>query len=119
LDKDGGNVKALYRRAQGHLAVGDFVEAEVDLRRAMLEEPANKDVRALFKRYKEQVGPSANLNMRWSVLAPFKICRAERFCNACEDAVPFPLLCSVLVAQEGLTMVRRDLRFGVLIRHVG
>ena len=61
LDKDGGNVKALYRRAQGHLAVADFVEAEVDLRRALLEEPANKDVRALFKRYKEQVGPSAKL----------------------------------------------------------
>ena len=55
LDKDSGNVKALYRRAQGHLAVGDFVEAEVDLRRALLEEPGNKDVRTLFKRYKEQV----------------------------------------------------------------
>jgi len=27
----------------------------VDLKRALQEEPANKDVRALFKRYKQQV----------------------------------------------------------------
>ena len=57
LEKDGGNVKALYRRAQGHLALGDYVETETDLKRALLEEPGNKDVRALFKRYKEQVRP--------------------------------------------------------------
>ena len=57
LEKDGGNVKALYRRAQGHLGVGDYVECEVDVKRALLEEPANKDVRALYKQYKTQVNP--------------------------------------------------------------
>jgi len=31
LEKDGGNVKALYRRAQGHLALADYVETEVTL----------------------------------------------------------------------------------------
>ena len=30
LEKDGGNVKALYRRAQGHLALADYVETEVN-----------------------------------------------------------------------------------------
>ena len=51
-------MKALYRRAQGHLALADYVETEVDLKRALQEEPGNKDVRALFKRYKQQVRAS-------------------------------------------------------------
>lgn len=48
-------VKALYRRAQSHLALSDLVECEADLRRALLYEPGNKDVRTLFKQYKAQV----------------------------------------------------------------
>ena len=36
LEAEPGNVKALYRRAQGHLAEQDFVEAELDIRAALL-----------------------------------------------------------------------------------
>lgn len=36
LETEPGNVKALYRRAQGHLAQQDFVEAELDIRAALL-----------------------------------------------------------------------------------
>lgn len=55
LEKDGGNVKALYRRAQARLALGEFVEAETDLKRALLEEPGNTGVRTLYKEYKQKV----------------------------------------------------------------
>ena len=54
LEKDPSAVKALYRRAQAHLALADLVECEADLRRALLYEPGNKDVRLLFKQYKAQ-----------------------------------------------------------------
>ena len=36
LEAEPGNVKALYRRAQGHLAQQDYVEAELDIRAALL-----------------------------------------------------------------------------------
>ena len=36
LETEPGNVKALYRRAQGYLAEQDFVEAELDIRAALL-----------------------------------------------------------------------------------
>ena len=36
LEAEPGNVKALYRRAQGHLAEQDLVEAELDIRAALL-----------------------------------------------------------------------------------
>ena len=55
LDKDAGNVKGLYRRAQSNLALGNLMECEADLQRALLEEPGNKDVRALFRVYKAKV----------------------------------------------------------------
>lgn len=55
LEKDPSVVKALYRRAQSHLALANLEECESDCRRALLYEPENKDVRALFKQYKAQV----------------------------------------------------------------
>lgn len=55
LEKDPSSVKALYRRAQANLALANLVECEGDLRRALLYESGNKDVRALFKQYKAQV----------------------------------------------------------------
>ena len=48
-------VKALYRRAQAHLALAHLEECEADLRRALLYDSGNKDVRALFKQYKAKV----------------------------------------------------------------
>ena len=36
LQADASNVKALFRRAQAHLAQQDFVEAELDIRAALL-----------------------------------------------------------------------------------
>ncbi len=36
LEAESSNVKALYRRAQGHLAQQDFVEAELDIKAALL-----------------------------------------------------------------------------------
>lgn len=35
LEKNSGNTKALYRRAQAHMAAGDYVEAEVDIKAAL------------------------------------------------------------------------------------
>ena len=53
--ENGANVTALYQRAQGYTSTADFVAAEVDIKRALLEEPGNKDVRALHKQYKVKV----------------------------------------------------------------
>ena len=36
LQADSNNVKALFRRAQAHLAQQDFVEAELDIKAALL-----------------------------------------------------------------------------------
>ena len=36
LQADSSNVKALFRRAQAHLALQDFVEAELDIKAALL-----------------------------------------------------------------------------------
>jgi hypothetical protein len=46
------NVKALYRRAQAYMATADFMEAEVDLKRAAHLEPENAEVKALMKKLK-------------------------------------------------------------------
>ena len=35
LDKSSRNTKALYRRAQAHMAAEDYVEAEVDIKAAL------------------------------------------------------------------------------------
>ena len=55
-------MKALYRRAQANLALGNLMECEADLKRALLEEPGNKDVRTLFKQYKAKVRFSNPVN---------------------------------------------------------
>eukprot|EP01025_Chloroclados_australasicus_P048566 TRINITY_DN5505_c0_g1_i1.p1 TRINITY_DN5505_c0_g1~~TRINITY_DN5505_c0_g1_i1.p1 ORF type:complete len:587 (-),score=135.63 TRINITY_DN5505_c0_g1_i1:292-2052(-) len=53
LDKDSENVKALYRRAQAYLGTKDFVEAEIDIKRALVIEPDNQDLKNLHKRLKQ------------------------------------------------------------------
>ena len=55
LDKRSGNVKALYRRSQAYLEQGDMLEAETDLKNAMLSDPDNKDLAAAHKRLKTRM----------------------------------------------------------------
>lgn len=52
LGVDPTNVKALYRRAQAHLANRDLVEAELDVKAGLEEEPGNADLLQLQKRVK-------------------------------------------------------------------
>lgn len=52
LEKHSGNVKALYRRSQAYLEQGDMLEAETDLKNAILNDPENKDLSAALKRLK-------------------------------------------------------------------
>jgi tetratricopeptide (TPR) repeat protein len=58
LEKDGSNVKALYRRAQAYLALADYVECETDIKRALAEDPKNVGVRLLQKEYKQKSAES-------------------------------------------------------------
>ncbi|KAK9830144.1 hypothetical protein WJX72_009971 [[Myrmecia] bisecta] len=55
LESDSSNVKALYRRAQAYLGSQDHIEAECDIKRALEVDPHNRDVRALYKKYKADV----------------------------------------------------------------
>eukprot|EP00198_Chlamydomonas_reinhardtii_P005473 XP_001694809.1 peptidyl-prolyl cis-trans isomerase, FKBP-type [Chlamydomonas reinhardtii] len=52
LDIDPTSVKALYRRAQAHMGMADFFEAEQDVKRALELEPDSADVLALQRRLK-------------------------------------------------------------------
>jgi len=59
LDVDKTNVKALYRRAQGHLLlpqerhINGLAEATMDLKRALELDPQNAEVRKEFRRVKD------------------------------------------------------------------
>ena len=55
LDKRSGNVKALYRRSQAYLEQGDMLEAETDLKNALLNDPDSKDLAAAQKRLKSRM----------------------------------------------------------------
>ncbi|KAG2434445.1 hypothetical protein HYH02_012275 [Chlamydomonas schloesseri] len=52
LELEPANVKALYRRAQAHMGLADFFEAEQDVKRALEAEPDSADVLALQRRLK-------------------------------------------------------------------
>jgi FK506-binding protein 4/5 len=52
LEKDGQNIKALYRRAQAYLKRQDFVEAEQDIKAALALNPANSELRKLHQDWK-------------------------------------------------------------------
>jgi hypothetical protein len=52
LEAESGNVKALYRRAQAYNELCDFVEAEIDVKAAILLEPQNNDLVQLQKKIK-------------------------------------------------------------------
>ena len=72
LDHDGSNVKALYRRAQAHLALQDVVEAEADIKAALAAEPGtyqnpNKTLRDPTKNPK----PTPPVQAKEKVAEPF------------------------------------------------
>ena len=50
LEKDPGNVKALFRRAQAYMMTQDYVEAKQDLDLALQSEPTNRYLFAGCKR---------------------------------------------------------------------
>lgn len=54
LAQDSLNAKALYRRAQASMGLGDYVEAEVDIKAGLSLEPADRDFLALKRRLKVQ-----------------------------------------------------------------
>ncbi|CAA0302028.1 unnamed protein product [Arabidopsis thaliana] len=52
LDIEFQNVKALYRRAQSYIEVGDLISAEMDINRALEADPENREVKSLYKAMK-------------------------------------------------------------------
>ncbi|CAD7701085.1 unnamed protein product [Ostreobium quekettii] len=55
LELDLNNVKALYRRAQAHMGRAEYLEAEMDLKKARQAEPDNKDLAVLYARMRKQM----------------------------------------------------------------
>lgn len=55
LDKRPSHVKALYRRSQAYLEQGDMLEAENDLKAAMLEDPDSRDLITAMKKLKQRM----------------------------------------------------------------
>ncbi|KAG7585289.1 FKBP-type peptidyl-prolyl cis-trans isomerase domain [Arabidopsis thaliana x Arabidopsis arenosa] len=52
LDIEFQNVKALYRRAQSYIEVGDLISAEMDIKKALEADPENREVKSLYKTLK-------------------------------------------------------------------
>jgi hypothetical protein len=52
LELDPSNIKALYRRAQARMGLGELLEAELDIRAGLLGEPDNADLNALNRKLK-------------------------------------------------------------------
>ncbi|KAG2390293.1 Peptidyl-prolyl cis-trans isomerase [Vigna angularis] len=53
LDVEFCNVKALYRRAQAYIETGDFVLADVDIKKALVADPQNREVKIIQKKLKQ------------------------------------------------------------------
>ncbi|XP_010553661.1 PREDICTED: 70 kDa peptidyl-prolyl isomerase isoform X2 [Tarenaya hassleriana] len=47
------NVKALYRRAQAYIEIGDLFQAEMDIRKALEADPENREVKSLERTLKQ------------------------------------------------------------------
>lgn len=45
-------MKALYRRAQARMGLGELLEAELDIKAGLLSEPDNTDLQALHRKLK-------------------------------------------------------------------
>ncbi|KAF6263773.1 hypothetical protein COO60DRAFT_342981 [Scenedesmus sp. NREL 46B-D3] len=55
LELEPSNIKALYRRAQARIGLGELLEAELDIRSGLLGEPDNADLTALNRKLKVQM----------------------------------------------------------------
>jgi FK506-binding protein 4/5 len=55
LAKNSSHVKALYRRSQAYVELGDLLEAENDLKAALLVEPESRDLLAAQKRLRQRM----------------------------------------------------------------
>ena len=55
LEKQSGNVKALFRRSTAHAELGDLPEAQRDLARARELDPSSADLAAATKRLRARV----------------------------------------------------------------
>ncbi|CAL5206108.1 unnamed protein product [Lathyrus oleraceus] len=53
LDVEFHNVKALYRRAQAYIETGDFLLADVDIKKALEVDPQNREVKVLKMKVKQ------------------------------------------------------------------
>ncbi|RDX74232.1 Peptidyl-prolyl cis-trans isomerase FKBP62, partial [Mucuna pruriens] len=53
LDVEFCNVKALYRRAQAYIETGDFLLADVDIKKALEVDPQNREVKVIQKKLKQ------------------------------------------------------------------
>ncbi|ESW32922.1 hypothetical protein PHAVU_001G029000 [Phaseolus vulgaris] len=53
LDVEFCNVKALYRRAQAYIETGDFLLADVDIKKALVVDPQNWEVKVIQKKLKQ------------------------------------------------------------------
>ncbi|XP_057717738.1 70 kDa peptidyl-prolyl isomerase-like [Arachis stenosperma] len=53
LDVEICNVKALYRRAQAYIETGDFLLADVDIKKALEVDPQNREVMVMKKKLKQ------------------------------------------------------------------
>ncbi|XP_061367152.1 70 kDa peptidyl-prolyl isomerase-like isoform X2 [Gastrolobium bilobum] len=53
LDIEFYNVKALYRRAQAYIETGDYLLADVDVKKALEVDPQNREVKVIKKKLKQ------------------------------------------------------------------
>eukprot|EP00002_Diphylleia_rotans_P031986 TRINITY_DN6674_c0_g1_i1.p1 TRINITY_DN6674_c0_g1~~TRINITY_DN6674_c0_g1_i1.p1 ORF type:complete len:288 (-),score=95.41 TRINITY_DN6674_c0_g1_i1:38-901(-) len=54
LDLEPKNVKALFRRAQGHILAGDFAKAKTDFEAALEVSPEDKEIKLAYTKAKKQ-----------------------------------------------------------------
>lgn len=69
LEKDAGNSKALFRRAQGYIGSGDFIEAEMDIKRGLAQEEEEEESEGggEKKKKKKDVSDFKVLYKQWKV----------------------------------------------------
>jgi len=87
LEKDAGNHKALFRRAQAYMGSGDFVEAEMDIKRGMDQEEEEEkgedgkknvsDFKVLYKQWKVKSAAATKKEAKTWVNAFAKMAKME------------------------------------------